>query len=219
MIVESQPENEELRSVVVRLGGFHTQMSFLGSIGHLMSGSGIENVLEVVYASNTVGHILSGKAVARAIRAHFIVDASLNSLLAAKVLDVKLPIEDAELDLVGSAVTTDTMNTTEVTETNTEVSSSTDVQELTDLMHNILSGTATRADVENNDVLDNICRQLKCQQNKLCSRTASLWLQYMEMIDLLRKFVKAERLGDWDLHLQSLHEMLPYFAASGQVYT
>ena len=35
------------------------------------------------------------------------------------------------------------------------------------------------------------------------------------MVDSLRKFIKAECLGKWDLHLQSLYEMLPYFAASG----
>lgn len=35
------------------------------------------------------------------------------------------------------------------------------------------------------------------------------------MVDLLRKFIKAERLGNWDLHLQSLYEMLPFSAASG----
>lgn len=41
-----------------------------------MAGSGIENVLELVYAKNVVPHILSGKAVARAIRGHFLVDAA-----------------------------------------------------------------------------------------------------------------------------------------------
>ena len=29
------------------------QMSFLGSIGHLMAGSGLQGLLEVVYAGNT----------------------------------------------------------------------------------------------------------------------------------------------------------------------
>ena len=37
----------------------------------------------------------------------------------------------------------------------------------------------------------------------------------MTMIDLLRKFLKAERTGNWQLHLQSVKEMLPYFAAAG----
>ena len=48
------------------------------------------------------------------------------------------------------------------------------------------------------------------------SRTRRLWLHYFEMIDILKQFIKAERTGDWELHLQSLYSMLPYFAASGR---
>ena len=47
------------------------------------------------------------------------------------------------------------------------------------------------------------------------SKTGQLWLQYMDMVGLVRKFIKAERTGNWKLHLQTLIEMLPYFAASG----
>ena len=42
----------------------------------------------------------------------------------------------------------------------------------------------------------------------------------MEMIDILRTFIKAERTGKWELHLQCVEGMLPYFAASGHnLYT
>ena len=37
----------------------------------------------------------------------------------------------------------------------------------------------------------------------------------MEMIGILRMFIKAERTGDWALHLQTIQAMLPYFAAAG----
>ena len=47
------------------------------------------------------------------------------------------------------------------------------------------------------------------------SRTASLWLQYMRMVDILHQFIKAERIGNWELHLQTVKEMLPYLAAAG----
>ncbi|CAH3133198.1 unnamed protein product [Porites lobata] len=66
LIVESEPPDSELRSIILRLGGFHAEMSFLGCIGSIMSGSGIEELLECVYPSNTVGHMLSGKASQRA---------------------------------------------------------------------------------------------------------------------------------------------------------
>jgi len=45
-----------------------------------MAGSGLRELLELIYASNAVDHILTGKAIARAVRAHLIVDAALNAL-------------------------------------------------------------------------------------------------------------------------------------------
>ena len=51
-------------------------------------------------------------------------------------------------------------------------------------------------------------------------RTAQLWLQYMDMIDILRTFLRSERTGDWRLHVHALHDMLPYLAAAGHnLYT
>lgn len=46
-------------------------------------------------------------------------------------------------------------------------------------------------------------------------RTARLCIQYSETIQILRSFIRAERTGDWDLHLRALQDMLPYFASSG----
>lgn len=37
----------------------------------------------------------------------------------------------------------------------------------------------------------------------------------MKMVDILRQFIKAERTGNWELHLQTIKEMLPYLAAAG----
>ena len=45
--------------------------------------------------------------------------------------------------------------------------------------------------------------------------TAMLWIQCLEMISLVREFVKAEHTGNWSMHLSSQAKMLPYFAASG----
>ena len=55
---------------------------------------------------------------------------------------------------------------------------------------------------------------------KKTSRTSALWLQYMDMLDILRRYISAERTGNWALHLQTLQDMLPYLAASGHnLYT
>ena len=60
-------------------------MSFLGAIGYLMSYSGLESILETIYAKNSIDHNLSGKIIYRAIRGHIIVDSVLNGLLLSKV--------------------------------------------------------------------------------------------------------------------------------------
>ena len=50
--------------------------------------------------------------------------------------------------------------------------------------------------------------------------TAILWIQYLDMIRVLRNFFTAERLGNWYLHLEAVSEILPYLAASGHsLYT
>ena len=68
-------------NIVVRLGVFQTMMRFLGSIGYLVEGSSLERLFEAVYAKNTVPHIMSGKAVSRALRAHLLVESALTCVL------------------------------------------------------------------------------------------------------------------------------------------
>jgi hypothetical protein len=58
--------------VVVRLGGFHTLMNFLCAVGGVRDGSGVDEALQVNYRANTVEHMLSGKAVSRAVRCYFL---------------------------------------------------------------------------------------------------------------------------------------------------
>ena len=82
--------------IVYRLGGFHTLMSFIGSIGYMMSGSGLEEALGQVYAENTVPHMMSGKAYARAVRGYTLLDSALNNILIKEVIPT--PDDDAETD-------------------------------------------------------------------------------------------------------------------------
>jgi hypothetical protein len=45
------------------------------------------------------------------------------------------------------------------------------------------------------------------------SATNKLWLQYIDMVDIFNLNLAAERTGNWEMMLKSLHLMLPYFAA------
>ena len=101
MVIKTQPRESPLRQIILILGGFHTEMSFLGSIGSLMAGTGLKEVMSQVYAEGSVHHMLSGKAVARAVRAHLLVDSFLNTLATAQMLGIPVPrisCEDSTTD-------------------------------------------------------------------------------------------------------------------------
>ena len=72
---------EKKLDIVCRFGGFHTLVSFIGRIGYVMGGSGLEEVLTEVYTENSVFHMFSGKAYARAVRGYILVDSDLNKML------------------------------------------------------------------------------------------------------------------------------------------
>lgn len=59
-IIQNEPDDSALKSIVLKFGGFHTAMSFLGSIGNIMNTTELS---ESVYAPAAVVHVLSGKAI------------------------------------------------------------------------------------------------------------------------------------------------------------
>ena len=74
-------------------------MNFVGSIGSVMKGPGLEEALETVYGPNAVthtqDHMMSGKAISRALaivlRGHFLVKGRLvNKLMSELLLPCKL---------------------------------------------------------------------------------------------------------------------------------
>ena len=85
IMIENQPE---IQPSVIRLGGFHTIISYLGSLGHLINGLELQEFLEVIYAPNSMVYMLSGKAGSPAIRGHLLVDVALTALIALLALDI-----------------------------------------------------------------------------------------------------------------------------------
>ena len=73
--------------ISVGLGGFHHLMSFLGSIGKVMEGSGLGTALKIVYTPVTVSHMFSGKAYARAGRSHILCVSAIQLILVKEFWD------------------------------------------------------------------------------------------------------------------------------------
>ena len=71
------------------------EMSFLESIGHIMTETGLKVLFSVVYDENIVPHMLSGKAIGRAIISHTLVELVLHALSAADIFDIYWPDNNA----------------------------------------------------------------------------------------------------------------------------
>ena len=58
--------------------------------------------------------------------------------------------------------------------------------------------------------------KIRRKQKPSGNLTSQLWFTYLDMMDVLLRFIKAERTSNWRLHIYSVREMLPYFAATGR---
>ena len=163
----------------------------------------VNYVIKTVYAS--IDPILSGKAISRAVRAHILIDQALGEILLEDILDVDIDFEVTNI----------------IKNHSSEVSGSAIFMSTTKGYVNILMKRATGNDLSveqciNDPILRTIQNKLIAKCRLLSnSRTSQLWMQYSDMVFILRKFIYAERLGSWELHLRALREMLPYLAASG----
>ena len=137
--------------VVIRLGGMHMLMSFVGAVGSLMEGSGLSKVLKATFAG--VEKMLSGKKFPQNVRA------------------MRLVVEE--------------------------------------LLRNTL-------DAGNMESMDSLLLHLDEVAEK--SKTSKLWVDcFIKPVFIMMLYVRAEREGDWPLHLAAVQQMLPYFFASGHV--
>ena len=195
-------ENSELKRKVLRLGGLHTCMSFPGFIGHFMSSSGLREVIKTIYGSDTVPHMLSGSAISRAFRGHLIVSGVLYAAIISNVYEGSLQdqfsAEESEKDLFGNKL------------------QESKVDKVSQVFDQLKEQNISLEEVANDiDVKEMLARISQYKEKFLEARTAKLWFQYLRMVQIICIFVKADRTGNFDLHSQSVWEMLPYFAASG----
>ena len=174
----------------------------------MMGGSGLEEILGIIYGTNTIEHVLSGKAYARAIRGHLLICGSLTQLLLRYLLNDVDPdskpfvliSDDSAQQLCGSL-------------------DSVVIDELKVLYDTLVQN---KIHIDDCSLFESPCYVKLCHllcdlKNTLSeqSRTARLWLLYMYYIECVLRFITAERTGNWLLHLDTLESMLPLFAATG----
>ena len=148
-----------------------------------MGDSGLRNLWETAYAHNSVNHMLTGDAYARALSAHMLSAVSL----VAHLLETPDCLRDVNLNKVKS------------------------LHEML-LKHECLLEVLSKEHVLTQ--LTQIMDDLQ-QDEVLSSRTEKLWIEYIKMVRILLLFLRAERSGDWDLHLYCIAKMIPVPHAGG----
>jgi hypothetical protein len=232
-------------NVVLILGGFHLMMSYMGSLGFIMRGSGLSEALQQIYGPNAVDHLLSGKAVSRAVRAHLLTESALTTKLLKNLVpqdyvsctyetaeqDVSPDIQQCREEEFTDGVAGEDENMYEnksgsVTEPQSIVSGEntfthdewTEVEFLTRLASR--DPNAVHEKLKEAEHIGNILQKFSDEKEKLSisSRTARLWIQHLHYVEVLKLFIRAERTGNWNLHLVALSKMINVFAASGHIH-
>ena len=142
---------EQFSPFILRLGGMHFLMSFIGSVGSLAADSGLAEVLESSFSG--VAKMLSGK---------------------------KFPQNFRALRMLTEELLRDILN---------------------------------RDDIDSMSALETHLVELSEQ-----SRTSKLWIEnIIRPTMIMMKFVRAEREGDFPLHLKSVEDAIPYFFSAGHI--
>lgn len=181
----------EFPRLILRLGGFHILLSFLAVIGKRMEHSGLEDILieSGVFAEGSVAAIMNGRAYNRAVRAHKLAYEALQRL--------QLENLDGQMD-------------------------EEEVIKIHSLVADVRKNFAEKSFDEIPRVIQNLCdgsteflakkAQMKADGREL-SPLFIFWDDYLDMLDILMNFIRAERTGNWDLHKSALASMLPYYFA------
>lgn len=91
-----------------------------------------------------------------------------------------------------------------------------DIEKITRI-YSDASGAGILDIFENSEEINHIIKKFIDHLNNIqenFGKTAKLWLQYIHMVFLVEQFIRAERTGDFNLHMVTTTDMLPYFHAS-----
>ena len=172
--------------ILCRVGGFHTLMSFLGNIGTSMKGSGFSESMKVLYGENAVQHIVSGKAIARALRGNFLLQSAFR-LQIIRLLQHKEMRSEEDLNTLKSL----------------------HENFIHDKCHdeNLVNfEIIEKLNCALEKLMDRLSESL---------RTAKLWIQCIRYIDIVKYFIASEKTANRQNHLGSKAKMLNLFAATG----
>ena len=187
---------EEFSDTVIRKGSFHIALSFLSLIGKKYTNSGLDDLLieSGVYSAGTTSALMKGKSYNRGIRGHKLAMEALFRLLW-KSFQQWNSKRQAEEERIISEQFLDKITECRVL-----------VQNKSDVLENVEELALNMQEVVE------MLERFK-QDSRSRSKMFAFWEEYCTMVIILLQFIKAERSGNWKLHLSAIAAMLPYFFA------
>ena len=82
--------NQVLSNSVLRMGRFHQMMSFIGFIGYIMLGSGLQVLFKLIYPEQSINVMLHGKKIFRETQAQTLIYTVLCGYLTSKLFECNL---------------------------------------------------------------------------------------------------------------------------------
>ena len=191
-ITTYEQQKGSFNKMVIMLGTFHTWMSFYGSICYIMAGSGIESLLELIFAERTVPHILSGRTFACATQAHLVTAGVLSALLIGNVFNIDFDpnVHDENFAL----------------KFHKDINGKEELSKLAKIMDEILTKKIASDNLKMlHDHIISILEKLEhYKENFHENKTAKLCLTYTEMVNIVCKITKAQKTSNWLLHLGAI---------------
>jgi hypothetical protein len=168
--------------------------------------------------------MMEGKAYSKTLRACNLTDAALHNLIFESVqgeVNSKETVFPEEYDYDSDLEQLEVSNASSICPIACEVlqpssSPSNLATDLHTVFQDLLSERLLVEDVCNNETLLHLEHVFNNKKETLKnSRTAQLWLTFMRFVKTVRMLIRAERCGNWSLHLRAMQDALPIFSAAG----
>ena len=187
---------EKYRCVVVRMGGFHIAENFLAAIGFYMQGGGIEDILvkSGICGQGTANKVVGGRDYYKMVRYY--------SLICEAMLHLKWNAFHQWLDFRNQS---DSLLDLDM--------------HLNELLH--LIETANKPQIETKivqikeDLL--LLQPLWIAFEDTLGPTAKYWSMFIDMVQVLKRYIRAERSGNWKEHLVEVQNMIPFLVSARHV--
>jgi len=186
---------EEFSSVILMMGGLHVCFNFIHAIGQHMENSGLEDVwLEAgVFGPNTVNTVMEGKAYYRAVRGHLLTYEALWRLKW-RYFEVWLSENHKDIPVLQQTI----CNLQTIFSGNHRTRD-----------HIKAACTSLSESLHESKVIAHL-EEFEQQMMKL--KNYAFWSSYLRLIEILLCFIKAQRTGNWLMHVEAFAAMLPWMA-------